>query len=75
MVLAVAEKPAQQPLPKGHTAQLQAVKAVLTSSGAATADEVARFKSTVIAKLLDDLVELGLAQKTGKPPRYQAPAA
>jgi hypothetical protein len=68
MALTVAE-PTQQPLPKGHTAQLQAVKTVLTASGSATADEVARFftnaRPAAIAKLLDDLAELGLAKKTG----------
>ncbi len=78
MDLSAAEKPALQPLPKGHTAQLQAVKAVLTASGTATADEVATFfikaKPTAIATLLDDLVALGLAQKSGSPSRYAASA-
>ncbi len=78
MDLALPEKPALQPLPKGHTAQLQAVKTILATTGTATADEVATFfiktKPAAIATLLEDLVELGLAQKSGSPPRYQAPA-
>jgi hypothetical protein len=43
MDLALPEKPALQPLPKGHTAQLQAVKTILATTGTATADEVATF--------------------------------
>ncbi len=78
MDLTLPEKPAPQALPKSHTAQLQAVKAILTASGSATADEVATFfikaKPAAISKLLEDLAALGLAQKSGSPPRYQAPA-
>ena len=43
----------------------------------ATADEVAKYfikaKPAAITKLLEDLVELGLAQKSGSPPRYHDP--
>jgi hypothetical protein len=69
MELPVAEKPVPQPLPKGHTAQLQAVKASLAATGATSPEELAKLfikaKPAAIAKLLDDLVTLGLVRKTG----------
>ncbi|MFZ4857424.1 MAG: hypothetical protein ACOYL3_13605 [Desulfuromonadaceae bacterium] len=52
---------------------------IFATTGTATADEVATFfikaKPTAIAKLLKDLVELGLALKSGNPPHYAAGAA
>ena len=61
----------KSPLPKDHTAQLQAVRSALsTVKGPATADEIAkRFHKARPAKvsaLLEDLVKLGLARKEGE---------
>ncbi|MCG2741701.1 MAG: hypothetical protein L6300_15910 [Syntrophaceae bacterium] len=58
------------PLPKDHTAQLQAVRAALSAlKGRATADEVAKCflkaRPAKVSALLEDLVKLGLARKDG----------
>ncbi|HIJ95957.1 MAG TPA: class I SAM-dependent DNA methyltransferase [Desulfuromonadales bacterium] len=60
--------PEKQQLPKEHTAQLQAVKAVLSALKAtASVEEVAKCfikaSSAKVQKLLDDLAALGLAKK------------
>jgi len=63
--------PLAAPLPKDHTAQLQAVRLVLSAcQGPVSASEVAaRFPKARTAKvtaLLEDLVKLGLAKKEGE---------
>lgn len=63
--------PKKPPLPKDHTGQLQAIRAVLSAlNGPVSAEKVAKsfFKarSGIVQKLLDDLVTLGLAHNAGK---------
>jgi hypothetical protein len=67
--------PETAPLPKDHTAQLQAVRSALSAlKGRATADEVAKCfikaRPAKVSALLEDLVKLGLARKDGE--RYIA---
>jgi len=62
--------PMKAPLPKDHTAQLQAVREVLAAlKGSVAADEVAKHflkaRPVKVAALLEDLVKLGLARKDG----------
>jgi hypothetical protein len=67
--------PLAAPLPKDHTAQLQAVRSALSILKIpATADEIAKCfikaRPAKVSALLEDLVKLGLARKEGK--RYIA---
>jgi restriction-modification enzyme MmeI-like protein len=61
--------PEKKPLPKEHTAQLQAVRAVVSvMKGTAAVEEIAQCftnaRPVKVQKLLDDLVTLGLVKKT-----------
>ena len=63
------------PLPKDHTAQLQAVRSALSTFKTPTpAGDVAKYfpkaRPAKVASLLEDLVKLGLAKKEGE--RYRA---
>jgi hypothetical protein len=67
--------PLAAPLPKDHTAQLQAVRAALAAfKGPVAAGEVAscflKARTAKVTAFLEDLVKLGLAKKEGE--RYRA---
>jgi hypothetical protein len=66
-----APAPLKAPLPKDHTAQLQAVRTALAAfKGPVAPDDLAqcflKARTARVMTLLDDLVKLGLARRKGR---------